>query len=81
MGRTLSRIALGDAGTTIGTSASTFTGDYDGVSALSTGTIGLTISNATYTGLAIAAGSTVTGDITQVIISSGGPFAIYKRTV
>jgi hypothetical protein len=81
MGRTLSRIALGDAGTTIGTSAGTFTGDYDGVSALSAGTIGLTISNSTYTGLVFAAGSTVTGDIAQVVISSGGPFAIYKRSV
>jgi hypothetical protein len=81
MGRALSRIALGDAGTTIGTSASTFTGDYDGVSALSTGTISLIISNSTYTGVALVAGSTITGDITQVIVSSGGPFAIYKRSV
>ena len=77
--RLLSRLTLGDAGTTISTSAATHTGSFDGVSALSAGTIGLTISGVTHTGLALAAGSTVVGDISEVILSSGGPIAIYVR--
>jgi hypothetical protein len=33
----------------------------------------------THTGLALAGGATVVGDISQVILSSGGPIAIYVR--
>jgi len=77
--RLLSRLTLGDAGTTISTSAATHTGSYDGVTALTGATIGLTISGATHTGLALASGSTVVGDISQVILTSGGPIAIYVR--
>ena len=77
--RLLSRLTLGEAGTTIATSASTNDGSFDGVTALSVGTIGLTISGVTHTGLAMAGGATVVGDISQVILSSGGPIAIYVR--
>ncbi len=77
--RLLSRLTLGDAGTTLATSASTNTGSFDGVTALSAGTIGLTISGVTHTGLVFAAGSTVVGDISEVILTSGGPIAIYVR--
>lgn len=77
--RLLSRLTLGDAGTTLATSASTNTGSFDGVTALSAGTLGLTISGVTHTGLAFAAGSTVVGDISEVILTSGGPIAIYVR--
>ena len=77
--RLLSRLTLGDAGTTISTSAATHTGSYDGVTALTGATIGLTISGATHAGLALASGSTVVGDISQVILTSGGPVAIYVR--
>lgn len=77
--RLLSRLTLGDAGTTIATSASTNDGSFDGVTALSAGTIGLDISGATYAGLAFAAGSTIVGDISRVILTSGGPIAIYVR--
>ena len=81
MSRLLSRIALGDAGTTIGTSTSTYTGVFDGVTALTGGTITISVSGTSSTGVAFASGATLTGDITEVIVSSGGPFAIYKRTV
>lgn len=77
--RLLSRLTLGDAGTTISTSAATHTGSYDGVTALTSATIGLTISGATHAGLSLASGSTVVGDISQVILTSGGPIAIYVR--
>jgi hypothetical protein len=77
--RLLSRLTLGDAGTTISTSAATHDGTFDGVCALSAGTLGLTISGVTHTGLILAAGSTVTGDISQVTHTAGGPIAIYVR--
>jgi len=51
------------------------------VTALTGGTITISVSGTSSTGVAFAAGSTLTGDITEVIVSSGGPFAIYKRTV
>ena len=77
--RLLSRLTLGEAGTTIATSASTNEGSFDGVTALSAGTIGLDISGVAHTGLAIGAGSTVVGDISKVVLTSGGPIAIYVR--
>ncbi len=77
--RLLSRLTLGDAGTTIATSAATYTGSFDGVSALTGGTIGLTISGSTHAGIGLASGSTVVGDISRVVLESGGPIAIYVR--
>lgn len=80
MARLKSRSVLGEGGTVFVTSG-TSTGDYDAVTALSAGTASITVSGTAGTGLAIAAGVTVFGDISQIIVTSGGPFAAYKRTV
>jgi len=77
--RLLSRLTIGDAGTIIASSASTNTGSYDAVSALSAGTATVVVSGATATNVAFAGGSILHGDISQVIYGSGGPFAIYVR--
>ena len=81
MGRVLSRIALGDAGTTLSTGG-TFSGSFDAVSAFSTSTLAsVTVDGVAYTGLAVAAGSTIYGDITAGSLSDGGGLALYKRAV
>ena len=77
--RLLSRLALGEAGTIISATAATHNGSFDGVSALSAGTLGMTIGAITHTGLVFAANSVVTGDISQVTHTAGGPIAIYIR--
>jgi hypothetical protein len=79
MARLQSRSVLGEAGTVFVTSG-TSTGSYDAVTALSAGTADITVSGTAGTGLAIAAGVTVFGDISQIVVTSGGPFAAYKRT-
>ena len=76
--RLLSRLTLGDAGTIIASSASTNTGSYDAVTALTQATATLTISGATTTAT-IGQGVTIYGDIAMVINSSGGQLAIYVR--
>ena len=81
MGRVLSRIALGDAGTTLSTGG-TFSGSYDAVSAFSTSTLGsITVDGVAYTGLVVAAGSAIHGDITAGSSTNGAGLALYKRAV
>lgn len=80
MARLQSRSVLGDGGTVFVTSG-TSTDSYDAVTALSNGTASITISGTQGTGLAIAAGVTVFGDISQIIVTAGGPFVAYKRAV
>ena len=81
MGRVLSRIALGDGGTTLSTGG-TFSGSYDAVSAFSTSTLAaLTVDGVAYTGLAVAAGADIRGDITAGSLTNGGGIALYKRVV
>lgn len=81
MGRVLSRIALGDAGTTLSTGG-TFSGNFDAVSAFTVSTLAsLTVDGVAYTGLTVAAGSTINGDITAGSLSNGGGLALYKRAV
>ena len=75
--RLLSRLTLGDGGTIIASSASTNTGSYDAVTALTLSTATLAISGATSTAT-LAAGVTVYGDIGQVALTGGG-LAIYVR--
>jgi len=78
MARLQSRSVLGDGGTVFVTTGTT-AGVFDAVTALSAGTADITVSGTAGTGLVIAAGVTVFGDITQIIVGSGGPFAAYKR--
>ena len=81
MGRVLSRIALGDAGTTLSTGG-TFSGSFDAVSAFTVSTVGsITVDGVAYTGLTLAAGSTIHGDITAGSSSNGAGLALYKRAV
>lgn len=81
MGRVLSRIALGDAGTTLSTGG-TFSGSFDAVSAFSTSTIGsITVDGTAYTGLVLAAGAVIHGDITAGSSTNGAGIALYKRAV
>jgi len=75
--RLLSRLTLGDGGTIIASSASTNTGSYDAVTALTQSTATLIISGATSTAT-LAAGVSVYGDIDQVALTGGG-LAIYVR--
>jgi len=75
--RLLSRLTLGDGGTIIASSASTNTGSYDAVTALTQSTATLVISGATSTAT-LAAGVTIHGDIDQVALTGGG-LAIYAR--
>jgi len=75
--RLLSRLTLGNGGTIIASSASTNTGSYDAVTALTLSTATLVISGATSTAT-LAAGVTVFGDIDQVALTGGG-LAIYSR--
>jgi hypothetical protein len=75
--RLLSRLTLGNAGTIIASSASTNTGSYDAVTALTLSTATLVISGATSTAT-FNAGVTVYGDIDQVALT-GGAMAIYNR--
>lgn len=76
--RLLSRLTLGDAGTIIASSASTRTGAFDAVTALTQATATLVISGATTTAT-IGGGVTIYGDISSVINSSGGQLAVYVR--
>ena len=75
--RLLSRLVLGNGGTIIASSASTNTGSYDAVTALTLSTATLVISGAT-TAATFTAGVTVFGDIDQVALT-GGAMAIYAR--
>ena len=75
--RLLSRLTLGNGGTIIASSASTNTGSYDAVTALTQSTATLIISGATSTAT-LSAGVTVYGDIDQVAFTGGG-LAIYAR--
>ena len=75
--RLLSRLTLGDGGTIIASSASTNTGSYDAVTALTQSTATLVISGATSTAT-LAANVTVYGDIAEVALTGGG-LAIYVR--
>jgi len=75
--RLLSRLTLGNGGTIIASSASTNTGSYDAVTALTLSTATLVISGATSTAT-LSAGVTVYGDIDQVALTGGG-LAIYSR--
>jgi len=75
--RLLSRLTLGNGGTIIASSASTNTGSYDAVTALTQSTATLVISGATSTAT-LAAGVTVFGDIDQVALTGGG-LAIYSK--
>ena len=75
--RLLSRLTLGNGGTIIASSASTNTGSYDAVTALTLSTATLVISGATSTAT-LSAGVTVYGDIDQVELTGGG-LAIYAR--
>lgn len=75
--RLLSRLTLGDGGTIIASSASTNTGSYDAVTALTQSTVTLAISGATTTAT-LAANVTVYGDISNVALTGGG-LAIYVR--
>jgi hypothetical protein len=76
--RLLSRLTLGDAGTIIASSASTNTGSYDAVTALTISTATLVISGSTTTAT-IGGGATIYGDISSVVNSAGGQLAIYVR--
>jgi hypothetical protein len=78
MSRVSSRLVLGEAGTVVVQSASTNTGNFDAITALSQGTGTLTISGTSYGTVAFYHGSTIHGDITSFIYQSGGPFALYK---
>ena len=78
MSRVSSRLVLGEAGTVVVQSASTSTGNFDAITALSQGTGTLTISGTSYTNVAFYHGSTIHGDITSFTYVSGGPFALYK---
>lgn len=81
MGRVLSRIALGDAGTTLSTGG-TFNGSFDAVSAFSTSTLGsIIVDGVAYTGLTLAAGSVIHGVITAGSSTDGAGLALYKRAV
>ena len=81
MGRVLSRIALGDAGTTLSTGG-TFSGSFDAVSAFSTSTLAsVTVDGAAYTSLVVASGSLIHGNITAGSLTDGGGIALYKRAV
>ena len=75
--RLLSRLVLGNGGTIIASSASTNTGSYDAVTALSLSTATLVISGAT-TAATFDSGVTVYGDIDRVALT-GGAMAIYAR--
>ena len=75
--RLLSRLVLGNGGTIIASSASTNTGSYDAVTALTTSTATLVISRST-TAATFTAGVTVYGDIDRVALT-GGAMAIYAR--
>jgi len=75
--RLLSRLTLGNGGTIIASSASTNTGSYDAVTALTQSTATFIISGATSTAT-LSAGVTVYGDIDQVALTGGG-LAIYAR--
>jgi hypothetical protein len=75
--RLLSRLTLGNSGTIIASSASTNTGSYDAVTALSLSIATLVISGATTTAT-FSAGVTVYGDIDQVALTAGA-MAIYNR--
>jgi hypothetical protein len=78
MSRVSSRLVLGEAGTAIISTTGTSDGNFDGVVALTTGTVSLTVSGTAYTNVAMWHGSSILGDITRVIYVSGGPFALYK---
>jgi len=78
MSRVSSRLVLGEAGTVIVSSASTSTGNFDAITALTQGTGSLTISGTAYNNVAFYHGSTLHGDITSFTYVSGGPFALYK---
>jgi hypothetical protein len=78
MSRVSSRLVLGEAGTVIISSASTSTGNFDAITALSHGTGSLTISGTAYNNVDFWHGSTLHGDITSFTYVSGGPFALYK---
>lgn len=81
MGRVLSRIALGDAGTTLSTGG-TFSGSFDAVSALTTATLdSITVDGAAYTGLVLAGGAVIHGNITAGSSANGPGIALYKRAV
>lgn len=81
MGRVLSRIALGDGGTTLSTGG-TISGSYDAVSAFSTSTLAsLTVDGVAYTGLTVNAGALIHGVITAGSLTDGGGLALYKRVV
>lgn len=81
MGRVLSRIGLGDGGTTVSTGG-TFSGNFDAVSAFSTSTLNsLTVDGIAYTGLVVGVGADIRGDITAGSLTNGGGIALYKRTV
>ena len=75
--RLLSRLVLGNGGTIIASSASTNTGSYDAVTALTLSTATLVISGAT-TAATFDSGVTVYGDIDKVSLT-GGAMAIYAR--
>jgi hypothetical protein len=77
MSRASSRLVLGEQGTAIVSSASTSTGNFDGITALTQGTASLTISGTAYTNVSFYHGSTLRGDITRFVYVSGGPFALY----
>ena len=76
--RLLSRLTLGNGGTISASSASTNTGSYDAVTALTQSTVTLVISGATSTAT-MAAGVTIYGDIDQVAQTTAGNLAIYNR--
>ena len=77
MSRSSSRLVLGESGTVIVSSTGTSVGNFDAVSALSHGTVSVTISGTAYNNVDFYHGSTLHGDITRVVYVSGGPFALY----
>ena len=79
MSRSSSRLVLGESGTVIVSSTGTSDGNFDAVSALSHGTVSVTISGTAYNNVDFWHGSILHGDITRVVYVSGGPFALYKE--
>ena len=79
MSRSSSRLVLGESGTVIVSSTGTSVGNFDAVSALSHGTVSVTISGTAYNNVDFWHGSILHGDITRVVYVSGGPFALYKE--
>ena len=82
MGRVLSRIALGDAGTTLSTGG-TFSGSFDAVSALAASTLdSITVDGTAYTALTLGVGAIIHGNITAGSSTNGSAtIALYKRAV